>query len=186
MKPASWLSLLALTGSAAQACSGHDDDDGKEWTKEELAELQAKWGHEARSLDKNKTGGKLANAPSSGRSAASGRLPTSTTSSASRARRKSTTLPSSARPLTRPSPFAQVTSACSRSPPPVDSSWSVDTNAQAPGLAPGPSGRPRRGRRRCAHSTRAPTSTRTRTGPGSSTAATSPSRRLTMPLRRSK
>ncbi|KID84363.1 agmatinase [Metarhizium guizhouense ARSEF 977] len=89
MKPASWLSLLALTGSAAQACSGHDDDDGKEWTKEELAELQAKWGHEARSLDKNKTGGKLANAPSSGRSAASGRLPTSTTSSASRARRKS-------------------------------------------------------------------------------------------------
>ncbi|EFY97021.1 Ureohydrolase [Metarhizium robertsii ARSEF 23] len=91
MKPASWLSLLALAGSAAHACGGHDDDDddGKEWTKEELAELQAKWGHEARSLDKNKTGEKLANAPSSGRSAASGRLPTSTTSSASRARRKS-------------------------------------------------------------------------------------------------
>ncbi|KFG85442.1 agmatinase [Metarhizium anisopliae] len=90
MKPASWLSLLALAGSAAHACGGHDDDDdGKEWTKEELAELQAKWGHEARSPDKNSTGGKLANAPSSGRSAASGRLPTSTTSSASRARRKS-------------------------------------------------------------------------------------------------
>ncbi|EXU99374.1 arginase family protein [Metarhizium robertsii] len=48
MKPASWLSLLALAGSAAHACGGHDDDDddGKEWTKEELAELQAKWGHE--------------------------------------------------------------------------------------------------------------------------------------------
>ncbi|KAF5122600.1 Guanidinobutyrase [Metarhizium anisopliae] len=90
MKPASWLSLLALAGSAAHAHGGHDDDDdGKEWTKEELAELQAKWGHEARSPDKNKTGEKLANAPSSGRSAASGRLPTSTTSSASRARRKS-------------------------------------------------------------------------------------------------
>ncbi|KJK74095.1 hypothetical protein H634G_10634 [Metarhizium anisopliae BRIP 53293] len=90
MKPASWLSLLALAGSAAHACGGHDDDDdGKEWTKEELAELQAKWGHEARSPDKNSTGEKLANAPSSGRSAASGRLPTSTTSSASRARRKS-------------------------------------------------------------------------------------------------
>ncbi|KID96118.1 agmatinase, partial [Metarhizium majus ARSEF 297] len=88
MKPASWLSLLALTGSAAHACGGHDDD-GKEWTKEELAELQAKWGHEARSPEKSKTGEKLADAPSSGRLAASGRLPTSTTSSASRARRKS-------------------------------------------------------------------------------------------------
>lgn len=133
MKPASWLSLLALAGSAAHACGGHDDDDdGKEWTKEELAELQAKWGHEARSPDKNSTGEKLANAPSSGRSAASGRLPTSTTSSASRARRKSTTLPSSARPLTRPSPFAQVTFAASR--PPLNS-WPAHT---CPGARFGP------------------------------------------------
>lgn len=35
--------LLALVGSS-YACGGHDD--GKEWTKEELAELEEKWGFE--------------------------------------------------------------------------------------------------------------------------------------------
>ncbi|KHN95802.1 Ureohydrolase [Metarhizium album ARSEF 1941] len=49
MKPAAWLQLLALAGPA-QACGGggghDDDDDGREWSPEELAELDAKWGHE--------------------------------------------------------------------------------------------------------------------------------------------
>lgn len=37
------LNLLSLAGLAA-ACA-HDHDD-KEWTKEELDELEAKWGYE--------------------------------------------------------------------------------------------------------------------------------------------
>lgn len=43
MKSTALLSLLALAGLSA-GC-GHDHDD-KEWTQEELAELQAKWGNE--------------------------------------------------------------------------------------------------------------------------------------------
>lgn len=46
MKFVSLLHLLAFVG-AGYACGGHDD--GKEWSKEELAELEAKWGHEVRS-----------------------------------------------------------------------------------------------------------------------------------------
>jgi agmatinase len=43
MKFVSLFHLLAFVGSGL-ACGGHDD--GKEWTKEELAELEDKWGHE--------------------------------------------------------------------------------------------------------------------------------------------
>jgi agmatinase len=43
MKSSALLNLLALTGLAS-ACA-HDHDD-KEWTKEELDELEAKWGYE--------------------------------------------------------------------------------------------------------------------------------------------
>jgi agmatinase len=42
MKSASLLSLLLCAGLSA-ACGGHDDDD-KVWTKEELHELEMKWG----------------------------------------------------------------------------------------------------------------------------------------------
>ncbi|KAJ2969075.1 hypothetical protein NQ176_g8858 [Zarea fungicola] len=43
MKCSVLVPLLAFTG-IAHACGGHDD--GKEWTKEELAELEDKWGNE--------------------------------------------------------------------------------------------------------------------------------------------
>ena len=43
MKSAALMSLLLWSGLSA-ACGGHGDHDGKEWTKEELAELEAKWG----------------------------------------------------------------------------------------------------------------------------------------------
>jgi agmatinase len=45
MKFITWLSILALAGSG-YSCGGHSDE--KEWSKEELAELEAKWGHEVR------------------------------------------------------------------------------------------------------------------------------------------
>lgn len=45
MKFIAWLSILALAGSG-YSCGGHGDE--KEWSKEELAELEAKWGHEVR------------------------------------------------------------------------------------------------------------------------------------------
>lgn len=44
MKSAAFLSLLLCSGLSA-ACGGHEHDD-KEWSKEELAELEEKWGHE--------------------------------------------------------------------------------------------------------------------------------------------
>lgn len=44
MKTSSLLHLLTL-GGLASAC-GHDHHDDKEWTKEELADLEAKWGYE--------------------------------------------------------------------------------------------------------------------------------------------
>lgn len=43
MKPLGALGALFFAGVCA-ACGGHDD--GKEWTKEELDELEAKWGYE--------------------------------------------------------------------------------------------------------------------------------------------
>lgn len=39
----SLLHFLALAG-LGYSCGGHNDE--KEWSKEELAELEAKWGHE--------------------------------------------------------------------------------------------------------------------------------------------
>jgi agmatinase len=42
MKVTSLLPFLALAARGS-CCGGHDD---KEWTKEELAELEEKWGHE--------------------------------------------------------------------------------------------------------------------------------------------
>ena len=44
MKATTVLKLLALFG-VANACGGGND---KEWTKEELDELEAKWGFEVR------------------------------------------------------------------------------------------------------------------------------------------
>lgn len=44
MRTSSLLRLLALSG-LSNAC-GHDHHDEKEWTKEELADLEAKWGFE--------------------------------------------------------------------------------------------------------------------------------------------
>lgn len=46
MKTSSLLHLLAL-GGLTRAC-GHDHHDDKVWTKEELADLEAKWGYEVR------------------------------------------------------------------------------------------------------------------------------------------
>lgn len=46
MRASSLLRLLALSG-LSNAC-GHDHHDEKEWTKEELADLEAKWGFEVR------------------------------------------------------------------------------------------------------------------------------------------
>jgi agmatinase len=43
MKLVSLLHFLAFAGSSS-GCGGHNDE--KEWSKEELAELEAKWGHE--------------------------------------------------------------------------------------------------------------------------------------------
>jgi len=43
MRPLTLLGSLLLSG-VCLACGGHDD--GKEWTKEELDELEAKWGYE--------------------------------------------------------------------------------------------------------------------------------------------
>jgi agmatinase len=43
MKFVSLIHLLAFIGSG-QACGGHGEE--KEWSSEELAELEAKWGHE--------------------------------------------------------------------------------------------------------------------------------------------
>lgn len=43
MKFVSLLHLLSFI-SSGYACGGHDDE--KEWSNEELAELEAKWGHE--------------------------------------------------------------------------------------------------------------------------------------------
>lgn len=45
MKFVSLIHLLAFIGSG-QACGGHGEE--KEWSSEELAELEAKWGHEVR------------------------------------------------------------------------------------------------------------------------------------------
>lgn len=43
MKFVSLLHVLSFIGSG-YACGGHHDE--KEWSSEELAELEAKWGHE--------------------------------------------------------------------------------------------------------------------------------------------
>lgn len=48
MKPVDALKALLFAGVCA-ACGGHDD--GKEWTKEELDELEAKWGYEVGHCD---------------------------------------------------------------------------------------------------------------------------------------
>lgn len=40
------LGLLALRASLATACGDHAPDDGKVWSKEELDELESKWGIE--------------------------------------------------------------------------------------------------------------------------------------------
>lgn len=40
----SGLLLAALT----TACGHEHDEDGKEWTEDELAELEARWGYEVR------------------------------------------------------------------------------------------------------------------------------------------
>ena len=44
MRTSTLLHLLSL-GALCNACS-HDNHDDREWTKEELAELEAKWGYE--------------------------------------------------------------------------------------------------------------------------------------------
>lgn len=44
MKVPTLLSLLL--GSTLTLACGHDNHDGKEWTKEELQELEDKWGHD--------------------------------------------------------------------------------------------------------------------------------------------
>lgn len=46
MKTTSLLSFM-LYGALATACN--HDHDGKEWTKEELQELEDKWGNDVRS-----------------------------------------------------------------------------------------------------------------------------------------
>lgn len=38
--------LNLLLGSSLTLACGHDNHDGKEWTKEELQELEEKWGYE--------------------------------------------------------------------------------------------------------------------------------------------
>ena len=48
MKSTSLVSLLLCAGLSA-ACGGHHDDD-KVWTKEELHELEMKWGTDVRIL----------------------------------------------------------------------------------------------------------------------------------------
>ena len=46
MRPHNILGGLLLAGLTS-AC-GHDHGDEKEWTKEELEELEARWGYEVR------------------------------------------------------------------------------------------------------------------------------------------
>lgn len=47
MRSASLWNAFLLFGGWVRAC-GHDNHDGKEWTEEELADLEAKWGYEVR------------------------------------------------------------------------------------------------------------------------------------------
>lgn len=46
MKTSTILFRLLMLGALSSACNHHHED--KEWTKEELAELEAKWGFEVR------------------------------------------------------------------------------------------------------------------------------------------
>lgn len=45
MKSTALLNLL-LFGALSSACGDHHTHDDKEWTKEDLEELEAKWGQE--------------------------------------------------------------------------------------------------------------------------------------------
>jgi hypothetical protein len=73
MKSSALLNLLALTGLAS-ACA-HDHDD-KEWTKEELDELEAKWGYEVCLARRDRENCSTYTQPNSGPLLASTPLPT--------------------------------------------------------------------------------------------------------------
>lgn len=46
MRPVVYLAALLATAGAAVACAGGKHHDDHEWTKEELDELERKWGME--------------------------------------------------------------------------------------------------------------------------------------------
>lgn len=46
MRSAAVVLVTAVLASLAAACGSHNHDDGHEWTAEELAELERKWGME--------------------------------------------------------------------------------------------------------------------------------------------
>lgn len=81
MRPPAFASLLLGAGLSA-ACGGHGSHNGKEWTKEELRELEVKWGDEVRAAPPAPGRPAMLMPAGSGASRASDPLRTSSTQSA--------------------------------------------------------------------------------------------------------